>query len=68
MRRIVRLRRYGFSYPPEEMAFIIQDKVTYEQYAEWREANLANERKINLQSWLKGARHSMMKVKKGGEQ
>lgn len=49
---------------PEEMALIIQDKVTYEQYAEWREANLANERKINLQSWLKGARHSMMKVKK----
>lgn len=53
---------------PEEMALIIQNKVTYEQYAEWREANLASERKINLQSWLKGARHSMMKVKKGGEQ
>lgn len=53
---------------PEEMALIIQDKVTYEQYVEWREANLASECKINLQSWLKGARHSMQKDKKGGEQ
>ena len=53
---------------PEEMALIIRHEVTYEQYAEWREANFANERKINLQSWLKGARHSMQKDKKGGEQ
>lgn len=53
---------------PEEMALIIRNEVTYEQYAEWREANLANERNINLQSWLKGARHSMKKDKKGGEQ
>lgn len=53
---------------PEEMALIIRHEVTYEQYAEWREANLANERKINLQSWLEGARHSMLKDKKGGEQ
>lgn len=52
---------------PEEMALIIQDKVTYEQHVEWREANLASECKINLQSWLKGARHSMQKDKKGGE-
>lgn len=53
---------------PEEMALIIRHEVTYEQYTEWREANFANERKINLQSWLKGARHSMQKDKKGGEQ
>lgn len=53
---------------PEEMALIIQDKVTYEQYVEWREANLANERKINLQSWLKGARHSMQKDKKANNE
>lgn len=53
---------------PEEMVLIIQYEVTYEQYAEWREANLANESKIDLQLWLKGARHSMLKVKKGGEQ
>lgn len=53
---------------PEEMALVILNEVTYEQYVEWREANFANERKINLQSWLKGARHSMQKDKKGGEQ
>lgn len=53
---------------PEKMALIIRHEVTYEQYAEWREANFANESKINLQSWLKGARHSMQKDKKGGEQ
>lgn len=53
---------------PEEMALIIRHEVTYEQYVEWREANLANECNINLQSWLKGARHSMQKDKKGGEQ
>lgn len=52
----------------EEMALIIQNEVTYEQYAEWREANLANERKINLQSWLKGARHSMQKDKKANNE
>lgn len=53
---------------PEEMALIIQNKVIYEQYVEWREVNLASECKINLQSWLKGACHSMQKDKKGGEQ
>lgn len=53
---------------PEEMALIILNEVTYEQYAEWREANLDNERKISLQSWLKDARPSMQKDKKGGEQ
>ena len=52
---------------PEDMVRIIENGLTYNEYAEWREANLANERKINLQSWLKGARHSMMKVKKRGE-
>lgn len=53
---------------PEEMALIIWNEVTYEQYAEWREANLANERNINLQSWLKGARHSMQKDKKANNE
>lgn len=52
----------------EEMALIIQNEVIYEQYAEWREDNLANERKINLQSWLKGARHSMQKDKKANNE
>lgn len=55
-------------FSPEEMALIIRYEVTYEQYAEWREANLANESKINLQSWLKGARHSMQKDKKANNE
>lgn len=55
-------------FSPEEMALIIRYEVTYEQYAEWREANLASERKINLQSWLKGARHSMQKDKKANNE
>ena len=53
---------------PEEMVLIIQYEVTYEQYAEWREANIANESKIDLQSWLKGARHSMQKDKKANNE
>ena len=53
---------------PEEMSLIIREKVTYEQYVEWREANLASECKINLQSWLKGARHSMQKDKKANNE
>lgn len=53
---------------PEEMALIIQNEVIYEQYVEWREANLASECKINLQSWLKGARHSMQKDKKANNE
>lgn len=53
---------------PEEMVLIIRHEVTYEQYVEWREANFANESKINLQSWLKGARHSMQKDKKANNE
>lgn len=53
---------------PEEMALIIMNEVTYEQYVEWREANIANESKINLQSWLMGARHSMQKDKKANNE
>lgn len=49
---------------PEDMVRIIENGLTYDEYAEWREANLANERKINLQSWLKGARPSMQKDNK----
>lgn len=52
----------------EEMALIIRNEVTYEQYAEWREANLANESKIDLQSWLKGALLSMQKDKKANNE
>lgn len=55
---------------PEEMVIILQTPhFTYDQYAEWRDANIEyGETKgfINLRSWIKGCRHSMLadKVKK----
>lgn len=46
---------------PEDMVRIIENNLTYDEYAEWREANLDNNRYINLKSWLMGARHDMFK-------
>lgn len=46
---------------PEDMVRIIEHHMTYEEYAEWRNANLDNGRYINLKSWLMGARHEMFK-------
>lgn len=43
----------------EDMVRVIEYNVTYEQYSEWREANLDNQY-INLKSWLMGARHKML--------
>ena len=34
------------------MVRIIENKMTYDEYAEWREANLDNNRYINLKSLL----------------
>ena len=45
----------------EDMVRVIESNMTYEQYSEWREANLDNNRYINLKSWLMGARHDMFK-------
>ena len=45
---------------PEDMVRIIENRITYDEYAEWREANLDNNRYINLKSWLMGARHDML--------
>lgn len=49
---------------PEEMVIILQTPhFTYNEYAEWRDANINNiERKgfINLQSWIIGCRHEML--------
>ena len=45
---------------PEDMVRIIENGLTYDQYAEWREANLYNNRYINLKSWLMGLRHYML--------
>mgnify|MGYP003398815728 CR=1 FL=1 len=45
---------------PEDMVRIIENNMTYDEYAEWRDANLDDGRYINLKSWLMGARHDML--------
>ena len=52
---------------PEDMVRIIENKMTYDEYAEWRDANLDNNRYINLKSWLMGARHYMLDKEKETE-
>lgn len=49
---------------PEDMVRIIENKMTYDEYAEWRDANLDNNRYINLKSWLMGLRHDMLDKEK----
>ena len=46
---------------PDDMVRIIENGLTYDEYAEWRDANLDDGRYINLKSWLMGARHYMLK-------
>lgn len=46
---------------PDEMVLILEYNMSYEQYAEWREANLTHKPTINLRSWLMGLRHEMIK-------
>lgn len=51
---------------PEEMVLILQSNLTYDEYAEWRDANIeygGKKGNINLKSWLKGCRFSMIKDK-----
>lgn len=43
----------------EDMVRIIENGLTYDEYAEWRDANLDNLLYINLKSWLMGARHEI---------
>ena len=45
---------------PEDMVRVIENNMTYDEYAEWRDANLDNGRFINLRSWLLGLRHDML--------
>ena len=52
---------------PEDMVRIIENGLTYDEYAEWRNANLDNNRYINLKSWLMGARHDMLDKEKETE-
>lgn len=44
---------------PDDMVRIIKNRTTYDEYAEWRDANLDHAQYINLKSWLMGARHEM---------
>lgn len=52
----------------EDMVRIIENDMTYDDYVEWREANLDNNRYINLKSWLMGARHEMFKERENEKQ
>ena len=49
---------------PEDMVHIIENGLTYDEYAEWREANLDNGRYIDIKSWLMGLRHDMLDKEK----
>ena len=49
---------------PEDMVRIIENNMTYDEYAEWRNANLDDGRYINLKSWLMGLRHDMIDKEK----
>ena len=49
---------------PDDMVHIIENGLTYDEYAEWRDANLDNNRYINLKLWMIGARHDMLKEEK----
>lgn len=44
---------------PDDMVRIIENNMSYDEYAEWRDANLDHAQYINLKSWLMGARHEM---------
>ena len=48
---------------PEEMVLILQANLTYDEYVEWRDANIKyyeTKGNINLESWLRGCRFSMI--------
>ena len=49
----------------ENMLLILVNNVSYEQYAEWRDANIeyAEKGHINLKSCLLGCRHYMLRTK-----
>jgi hypothetical protein len=44
-----------FLTPPGDMALILEHGITYEQYAQWCDANLEkHDHIINLRSWIMG--------------
>lgn len=44
----------------DDMIRILRNEMTYDQYAEWRDANSEHSRYINLASWFNGLRHDMI--------
>lgn len=44
----------------DDMVLILEHGMTYDEYAEWKNANIDNSHYINLYSWLHGARHYML--------
>lgn len=53
---------------PIDMVVILDNNVTYEQYAEWRDANIEyhdTKGYVSLRSWLTGCRHFMLEDKAG---
>ena len=52
---------------PEDMVRVIENNMTYDEYSEWRDANIDNNRYINLKSWLMGLRHDMIDKEKETE-
>lgn len=52
---------------PEDMVRIIENNMSYDEYTEWRDANLDHAQYINLKSWLMGARHEMFNKENGYE-
>ena len=49
---------------PDDMVHIIENGLTYDEYAEWREANLNNNYYIHLKLWMMGERRDMFKEDK----
>lgn len=48
---------------PDEMVLILEHHLTYDEYADWRDANINNIERtgfINLQSWIVGLRHVIL--------
>ena len=52
---------------PEDMVRVIENNMTYDEYAEWRDANIDNNHYINLKSRLMGLRHDMLDKEKETE-
>lgn len=48
---------------PSEMVLILENKLAYDDYVNWRDSNINNESFINLKSWINGCRHDMLNKK-----